>query len=242
MREKKWQIWFWSKISSRALSSQWHLATLTHLEKPLSMRATPMSSSTLSGAANNKEYPINWPLDLREGRSPDVIYFWQVLFLRTSFNKFLVLIDLRLSFHSLRNFELISIFSGFEQQQIWERSKRHPRRPGAQHHHCNIKIDTKVEAWLLSCSLVGPSLTWPLLTTFDNWREKLMQIMKDINFLQGYSLWVYNTTYKYVQVLWNWSSLARWTTQLVAGQDRSQMGVCLFQIMMLIIAILGWGV
>ena len=144
MRKKgRWQIWFWSKVSSRALWSQWHLATLTHLEEPLSMRATPMSSSTLSGAANNKEYPINWPVDLREGRSPDVIYFWQVLFLGTSFNKFLVLIDLRLSFHSLRNFELISIFSGFEQQQIWERSKRHPRRPGAQHQHYNFKIDIK---------------------------------------------------------------------------------------------------
>ena len=89
MRKKgRWQIWFWSKISSRALSSQWHLATLTHLEEPLSTRATPMSSSTLSGAANDKEYPINWPADLREGRSPDVIYFWQVLFLGTSFNKF----------------------------------------------------------------------------------------------------------------------------------------------------------
>ena len=98
MRKKgRWQIWFWSKVSSRALWSQWHLATLTHLVELLSMRETPMSSSTLSGAAHNKEYPINWPADLREGRSPDVIYFWQVLFLRTSFNKFIVLIDLRLS-------------------------------------------------------------------------------------------------------------------------------------------------
>ena len=78
-KKGRWQIWFWSKVSSRALWSQWHLATLTHLVEPLSTRATPMSSSTLSGAANNKEYPINWPADLREGRSPDVIYFWQVL-------------------------------------------------------------------------------------------------------------------------------------------------------------------
>ena len=151
-KKGRWQIWFWSKVSSRALWSQWHLATLTHLVEPLSTRATPMSSSTLSGAANNKEYPINWPADLREGRSPDVIYFWQVLFLGTSFNKFLVLIDLRLSFHSLRNFELISIFSGFEQQQIWEGSKRHPRRPGAQHQHYNFKIDIKGFIALLLCS------------------------------------------------------------------------------------------
>ena len=101
---------------------------------------------------NDKEPPINWPVDLREGRSPDVIYFWQVLFLGTSFNKFLVLIDLRLSFHSFRNFELISIFSGFEQQQIWERSKRHPRRPGFQHQHYNFKIDIKGFIALLLCS------------------------------------------------------------------------------------------
>jgi len=47
---------------------------------------------------------------VREGRSPDVIYFWQVLFSGTSLDKFLVLIDLRLSFHNLRIFELISIF------------------------------------------------------------------------------------------------------------------------------------
>ena len=46
-----------------------------------------MSSSTLSGAANNKESPINWPADLREGRSPDVIYFWQVVFPGTSLDK-----------------------------------------------------------------------------------------------------------------------------------------------------------
>ena len=61
----------------------------------------------------------------------------------TPLDKFLVLVDLRLSSHNLRNFEPISIFSGFEQQQIWERSKRHPRRPGFQHQHYNFKIDIK---------------------------------------------------------------------------------------------------